>query len=95
MRVTDAFWRDSRLQQAAIALVILTFGERDVFHSLSAPQQECFAGALWLNMKNSSKPESEKEPRVPLDDAQFAIVVLAVTSFTLIIFVLGITLWMS
>jgi len=54
-----------------------------------------FAGTLWLNMKNSSKPESEKEPRVPLDDAQFAIVVLAVTSFTLIIFVLGITLWMS
>ncbi|MTD25362.1 hypothetical protein [Erwinia sorbitola] len=50
---------------------------------------------LWLNMKNSSKPEFEKEPRVQLDDAQFAIVVLAVTSFTLIIFVLAITLWMS
>jgi len=40
-------------------------------------------------------PEREKEPRVPLDDAQFAIVVLAVTSFTLIIFVLMITLWMT
>jgi hypothetical protein len=58
-------------------------------------QQERYAGTLWLTMNNSSKPEPEKEPRVPLDDAQFAIVVLAVTSFTLIIFVLAITLWMS
>ena len=31
----------------------------------------------------------------PLDDAHFAIVVLAVTSVTLIIFVLMVTLWMS
>ncbi|GAB3406577.1 hypothetical protein GCM10027361_10990 [Erwinia aphidicola] len=50
---------------------------------------------LWLIMKNRSKPDPEKESRVPLDDAQFAIVVLAITSFTLIIFVLTITLWMS
>jgi len=46
-------------------------------------------------MKNPTPPDLEKEPRVPLDDAQFAIVVLAVTSFTLIIFVLMITLWMT
>jgi len=41
-------------------------------------------------------PDDHDEPlRQPLDDAHFAIVVLAVTSVMLIIFVLIITLWMS
>ena len=65
------------------------------FIFLLAPLQERYAGMLWLIMKNRSKPDPEKESRVPLDDVQFAIVVLAITSFTLIIFVLTITLWMS
>lgn len=56
---------------------------------------ECFAGMLWLNMKNSSKTELEKEKRVPLEDAPFTIMVFAITSFTLITFVLVITLWVS
>ena len=45
----------------------------------------------------TERPEKNppKEPRYLLDDAQFAIVVLAVTSFTLIIFVLIITLLMT
>ncbi|WP_338562806.1 hypothetical protein [Erwinia sp. E_sp_B04_7] len=45
----------------------------------------------------NSHPENDypKEPRLPLDDAQFAIVVLALTSFTLIGFVLSVTLWMT
>ncbi|MGB9096644.1 hypothetical protein [Erwinia sp.] len=45
----------------------------------------------------SERPENDypEEPRFPLDDAQFAIVVLALTSFTLIMFVLIITLWMT
>nr|WP_200868326.1 hypothetical protein [Pantoea sp. IMH] len=46
-------------------------------------------------MKESPQYDGERESRFPLDDAQFAIVVLAVTSFTLIIFVLSITLLMS
>ncbi|KQN56700.1 hypothetical protein NV64_06340 [Erwinia sp. B116] len=54
-----------------------------------------FVSTLWLNMKKSSELKPEREPRIPLDDAQFAIVVLAVTSLTLIIFVLTITLWLS
>lgn len=41
-------------------------------------------------------PDKHDEPvRQSLDDAQFAIVVLAVTSVTLIIFVLMVTLWMG
>ncbi|EFM19691.1 hypothetical protein ACTUSZ_09575 [Pantoea eucalypti] len=41
-------------------------------------------------------PDDHDEPiRQSLDDAHFAIVVLAVTSVTLIIFVLIVTLWMS
>lgn len=41
-------------------------------------------------------PEEHEEPEAqPLADAHFAIVVLAVTSVTLIIFVLIVTLWMS
>lgn len=75
--------------------MILIFWVKGTSFIFYRPQQDRFAGTLWLNMKNSSKPEFEKDPRVPLDDAQFAIVVLAITSFTLIIFVLGITLWMS
>lgn len=40
--------------------------------------------------------DPQDEPlRQSLDDAHFAIVVLAVTSVTLIIFVLMVTLWMS
>ena len=43
-----------------------------------------------------SPPEEHDEPVVqPLADAHFAIMVLAVTSVTLIIFVLIVTLWMS
>ncbi len=42
------------------------------------------------------RPECEscQDIRPPLDDTQFAVVVLAVASFTLIIFVLAITLLM-
>lgn len=39
--------------------------------------------------------DNDESHRQPLDDAHFAIVVLAVTSVTLIIFVLMLTLWMS
>ncbi|WP_222598737.1 hypothetical protein, partial [Klebsiella sp. Kps] len=47
-------------------------------------------------MSLPSPPDDQDEPiRQSLDDAHFAIVVLAVTSVTLIIFVLLITLWMS
>lgn len=43
-----------------------------------------------------SPHDPQDEPlRQPMDDAHFAIVVLAVTSVTLIIFVLMVTLWMS
>ncbi|MEZ3498178.1 hypothetical protein [Pantoea sp. KPR_PJ] len=43
-----------------------------------------------------SPHDPHDEPiRQPLDDAHFAIVVLAVTSVTLIIFVLMVALWMS
>lgn len=47
------------------------------------------------NFESVSESEVEKNTRIPLDDAQFAIVVLAVISFTLVIFVLTITLLMS
>ncbi|CAY74741.1 hypothetical protein [Erwinia pyrifoliae] len=50
---------------------------------------------LWLNMKNSSETEPEKKERVPLEDAPFTIMVFAIASFTLIAFVLVITLWVS
>jgi len=60
---------------------------------LLANEQGGSAGTLWLNMKNGS--ESDKNSRVPLDDAPFAILILAVISFTLIIFVLTITLLLS
>ncbi len=45
----------------------------------------------------TQRPENDipKDPRYSLDDAHFAIVVFAVTSFTLIIFVLIITLLMT
>ncbi|WP_198138719.1 hypothetical protein [Erwinia typographi] len=45
----------------------------------------------------SQRPDNDYsgESRLPLDDAQFAIVALAITSFTLIAFVLVITLWMT
>lgn len=47
-------------------------------------------------MSSPAPSDDHDEPyRQPLDDALFAIVVLAVTSVTLIIFVLMITLWMS
>ncbi|WP_176110243.1 hypothetical protein [Izhakiella australiensis] len=46
-------------------------------------------------MKKPSDLPPENDNRVPLDDAQFAVVVLAVASFILIIFVLIITLWMT
>ncbi len=45
-------------------------------------------------MNEHPEYEPEKEPRFRLDDAHFAIVVLAVTSVTLIIFVLILTLLM-
>jgi len=70
-----------------------------IAHSFLAIKQGGFAQTLRFNMKKSSESgsesEAEKHARVPLDDAPFAIVVLAVTSFTLIIFVLTITLLMS
>ncbi|CCG86916.1 hypothetical protein [Erwinia piriflorinigrans] len=44
-------------------------------------------------MKNNSETESGKEKPVPLEDAPFTIMVFAITSFTLIAFVLVITLW--
>lgn len=44
-------------------------------------------------MKNSPETESEKEKRVPLEDAPFTIMVFAIASFTLITFVIVITLW--
>ncbi len=47
-------------------------------------------------MSSPAPPNDQDEPiRQSLDDAHFAIVVLAVTSVTLIIFVLMVTLWMS
>lgn len=43
-----------------------------------------------------SPHDPQDEPvRQSMDDAHFAILVLAVTSVTLIIFVLMVTLWMS
>lgn len=46
-------------------------------------------------MKDSPENDPGREPRFLMDDAQFAIVVLAVTSSTLVLFVLLITLWMT
>lgn len=47
-------------------------------------------------MNESLPPEPPEREELPLlDDAQFAIVVLLVTSFTLIFFILIVTLWMS
>ena len=49
-----------------------------------------------MKMDESLPPDPPERDEPPtLDDAQFAVVVLAVTSFTLIIFVLLVTLWMS
>jgi hypothetical protein len=50
---------------------------------------------LSLKIMNNTPPDHKHEYRPPMDDAHFAIVVLAVASLTLIIFVLLITLWMS
>ncbi|CBJ46089.1 hypothetical protein KQH34_02720 [Erwinia amylovora] len=69
--------------------------KRTSFIFLPAPLQECFAGMPWLNMKNSSENQPDKKERVPLEDAPFTIMVFAITSFTLIAFVLVITLWVS
>lgn len=47
-------------------------------------------------MRLPTPSDDHDEPlQQPLDDAHFAIVVLAVTSATLIIFVLMVTLWLS
>ncbi|WP_177203271.1 hypothetical protein [Izhakiella capsodis] len=46
-------------------------------------------------MKKPHELPPENDSRVTLDDAQFAVVVLAVASFILIIFVLTITWWMT
>lgn len=52
--------------------------------------------AMIMKMNESLPPEPpEREELLPLDDAQFAIVVLLLTSLTLIFFVLLVTLWMS
>ena len=49
-----------------------------------------------MKMNESLPPDPPERDEPPtLDDAQVAVVVLAVTSFTLIIFVLLVTLWMS
>lgn len=45
-----------------------------------------------IKMTEHSQDQPTDEPRHRLDDAHFAIVVLAVASFTLIIFVLMVTL---
>ena len=46
-------------------------------------------------MSNHPEHDFHEEPHLSLDDAQYAIVALALTSFTLIVFVLIIILWMT
>lgn len=51
---------------------------------------------MMTKMNEILPPEPPERDELPqLDDAQFAIVVLLLTSFTLIFFVLIVTLWMS
>ncbi|WP_152542793.1 hypothetical protein [Erwinia mallotivora] len=54
--------------------------------------QRMFSQQIMAVMSDLPENEPPEEIRYPLDDAQFAIVVLVVTSFTLIMFVLAITL---